>query len=94
MMHAVALHLGLQLYASSSLKEKRSVIKSVKHRLRNRFNVSLAEVGGLDSWKQADLVVLTVASDRASLDSEVNAIFNFLNSDVRFEVVEREVEVL
>ena len=56
-----AMHFVLRLEAAQSLKEKRFVVKSVKERLRQRFNVSLAEVGEHDSWRLAELAVVTVA---------------------------------
>ena len=46
-----------------SLKDKRSVVKSLKDRLRERFNVSVAEIDGMESWQRAVVAVATVAGD-------------------------------
>lgn len=87
-----SVQLSLRLYASSSLKEKRFVLSSVKKRLQNRFNLSIAEVGGQDSWREADLGIALVTQDKAQADSTVEAITRFLDSDGRFEIVHRLVE--
>lgn len=59
----------LQLFEARSLKEKRRVVKSLKDRLRNRFNVSVAETGYQDSWQRAELTASVVATDRRRAES-------------------------
>ena len=54
----------LAVYEATSLKDKRRVVKSVVARLRNEFNVSVAEVGQLDSQRAAVVAAVTVSSDR------------------------------
>lgn len=56
--------LELNIPTSNSLKEKRRVVKSVIARLRNEFNVSVAEIDSLDSWRSAVVAAVTVSSDR------------------------------
>jgi hypothetical protein len=56
--------LELSIPTANSLKDKRGVIKSVVARLRNEFNVAVAEVGMLDSWRTGTIAVVTVSSDR------------------------------
>ena len=91
-MRITSLSITLRLHVSGSLKDKRLVVKSVKQRLRNKFNVAVAEVGELESWRTARLGVVTVGGQQAQVDREIDAITRFLDSDVRFEMVEREVE--
>jgi uncharacterized protein YlxP (DUF503 family) len=54
----------LHLAACRSLKDKRHVLKSLKDRLHNRFNVSAAETAHHDLWQRAELTVCVVATDR------------------------------
>lgn len=56
--------LELTVPAANSLKDKRQVIKSLIARLRNEFNVSVAEVDHLDLWQSAVVAVVTVSSDK------------------------------
>jgi len=55
----------LHLAACQSLKDKRHVIKSLKDRLHNRFNVSAAETDHHDLWQRAELTVCVVSTDRS-----------------------------
>jgi uncharacterized protein YlxP (DUF503 family) len=56
--------LELSIPSANSLKDKRRVIKSVAARLRNEFNISVAEVDMLDSWRTATIAAVTVSSDK------------------------------
>ncbi len=57
--------LELDIPASHSLKDKRSVLKSLAARVRRDFNVSIAEVDGQDTWQRATLGIVCVSSDAA-----------------------------
>ena len=59
----------LHLAACRSLKDKRHVLKSLKDRLHNRFNVSAAETAHHDLWQRAELTVCVVATDRGHVES-------------------------
>jgi uncharacterized protein YlxP (DUF503 family) len=58
------LTLEIRVEHSHSLKDKRHVVKSLKERLRQKFNVSVAEIDGQDLWQRSVVAVVTVASDR------------------------------
>jgi uncharacterized protein YlxP (DUF503 family) len=87
------MYIQLRLHDSSSLKEKRHVLRSVKDRLRQRFNVALAEVGAHDEWRNAELGIVSVAGERRELDKIVEKISYFLDGDGRFDIVHRELEI-
>lgn len=54
----------LQLYGCHSLKDKRSILQSLKAALRNGLNVAVAETGHQDAWQRAEIACTTVASER------------------------------
>ena len=54
----------LHLAACHSLKEKRHIVKSLKDRLHQRFNVSAAETDHHDLWQRAELSAVVVSNDR------------------------------
>ena len=60
--------------SSHSLKEKRHVVKSLKDRLRDRFNVAVSEIDGLDSWQHAVVAAVTVSSDRVFAEKVLAAV--------------------
>jgi len=59
------LTLTLRLPGNSSLKGKRRVIKSISARLRQEYNISVAEVDALDQWQEAVLGIASVSSSAA-----------------------------
>lgn len=59
----------LALPGCSSLKEKRSVVRSIRDRLRSRFNVSVAETGLQDVRDRAELSIALVSSDGRQAES-------------------------
>lgn len=68
--------LTLEIYVehSHSLKEKRHVVKSIKDRLRERFNVAVAEIDHLDSWQASLVAVVTVSNDRVHAEQVLQAV--------------------
>jgi uncharacterized protein YlxP (DUF503 family) len=77
----------LEVFGCQSLKQKRSVVRSLKERLRNRFNVSVAETGHTDLWQRAELTACTVSSDRSRVDSILDSADRFVSSDPRARVI-------
>ena len=59
----------LHLASCQSLKDKRSVLKSLKDRLHQRFNVSVAETAHQDLWQRAELAASVVSTDRHHAES-------------------------
>ena len=85
----------LHIPASQSLKEKRRIIKSIISRLRNQYNISIAEVDDYDLWQMATLGISCVSNSRQHVDEMINKILNFI---VQFypdvEVVDHEIEIM
>jgi uncharacterized protein YlxP (DUF503 family) len=68
------LTLELRLEDSHSLKEKRHVVESLKTRLRNKFNVAVAEIDYQDLWQRAALAAVTVSSDHAHAEKVLQSV--------------------
>ena len=68
------LTLEIHVEESHSLKEKRHVVKSLKERLRERFNVSIAEIDFLDSWQHSVVAAVTVSNDRVHAEQILQAV--------------------
>ena len=82
----------LHLQGIRSLKEKRSIVKSVIGRLKSRFNASLAEVGHLDSKNSAVIAMTMVSNETSLIDQQFDAIISFMQKDGRFYLGEVERE--
>lgn len=63
------------------------VVKSLKDRIRNRFNVSVAETDHQDVWTRAELTAAVVAGDRRQTDSILDRVDHFVDSDGRALIV-------
>jgi uncharacterized protein len=62
------LTLEIRIEAAHSLKDKRQVVRSMKDRLRNSFNISVAEIDVTDLWQRATLGVVSISSSRDYLE--------------------------
>ena len=83
---------NLHLPGIFSLKEKRSIVKSVIGRLQSRFNASISEVDRNDSKEVAVLGVSIIGNDTVFIDTQLDSIAAFMRRDGRFYLcnVERE----
>jgi uncharacterized protein len=68
------LTLELRIEHAHSLKEKRHVVRSLKDRLQNRHNVSIAEIDFQDLWQRALLAAVTVSSERLQAEQVLDAV--------------------
>lgn len=78
----------LEVVGARSLKEKRRVVKSLKDRLRNRFNVSVAETAHQDLWQRAEITVAVVAGDRAHADRLLQQVDAFVAADPGARIID------
>jgi uncharacterized protein len=83
----------LHLQGVSSLKEKRSIVKSLIGRLKSRFNVSVSEVDHQDSKTSAVIGIAVVSNNGRFVNEQLDKIIDFMRKDGRFYLgtVEREV---
>ena len=84
----------LHLDACQSLKDKRRVIKSVKDRLHNKFNVSVAETGHHDRWQRAELSCCVVSNERRHCESVLSAADNILSNHPEARILDSTTSYL
>ncbi len=80
--------------ASDSLKAKRMVLNSLKQRLQNKFNVSVAEVDHNDLLQRAVIGVAMVANEKRFLDQAMSQILSFIDLQDDIDVVDHCIEIL
>jgi uncharacterized protein YlxP (DUF503 family) len=88
------LTLDLHFPGARSLKDKRQALRSLETRIRNRFNVSLAEVEHQDLWQRARLAVVSVNTDHVHLESTLQKVADEAGSARDIELVDSHVEML
>ncbi|MCG8588297.1 MAG: DUF503 domain-containing protein [Proteobacteria bacterium] len=89
-----ALLVEIRVHGSQSLKAKRGVVQSIKQRVRNRFNLAVAEVGGQETWQRALLGISGVSSDARSLRRTLERAVEFIEDLHLAEVTGSEVELV
>lgn len=77
-MHIGTCTIGLYIPIAGSLKEKRQVVKSLLARVRNKFNVSIAEVDGQDRLQNAVLGVACVSNSMEYAHGQLEAVVRFI----------------
>ena len=87
-------HLDLVLPQGSSLKGKRQVIKSLVTRVRDKFNVSISEVGGHDLWQRARVGICLIGTDKRFVNSSLDKVLDYIEGLGLLEVVSSDVEFL
>ncbi|MBM3215591.1 DUF503 domain-containing protein [Candidatus Poribacteria bacterium] len=93
-MHVGVCTIAFEVHASDSLKAKRQVVRSIKDRVRHRFNVSIAEVGDLDSHTDAELGIAYVSNDVRHLNSVMDKIVNYIEDEFPISVSGVDMELL
>jgi uncharacterized protein YlxP (DUF503 family) len=85
----------LRLPENASLKGKRQVVKSLTTRIRNRYNVSIAEIDNLESWQIASLGISCVSNSNNHANEMLSKVMGFIRgSRLDAEVLDWEVELL
>jgi len=88
------LQIDLFIGQSDSLKAKRYVISSIKDRIKNKFNVSIAEVGNNDKWQRATLGLAMVANEKKILEQTFSKILNFMDDNDQVEILDHQIEII
>jgi uncharacterized protein YlxP (DUF503 family) len=74
----------LHLHGINSLKEKRSIVKSLLGRLKSRFNISIAEVDHQDQKTSAVVGIAVISNDTRFINKQFDSIIDFMRGDGRF----------
>jgi hypothetical protein len=88
-----SLRVRLLIREARSLKDKRQVVRSIKDRLRNEFNISVAEVEAQDHRQLAVLGIALVGNESRQVRSTLDQIVEALRSHPVAELLEFDVEV-
>lgn len=85
--------LELHIPEASSLKRKRQVIQSLIKRLRNSFNVSVAEIGCQDLWQRSELAVAAVCQNSSRADRLMEQLHSFVERENRVNIISSKMDM-
>lgn len=94
MMQIGYMSLRIKIYDVFSLKEKRSVVKSLIERLKHKFNISVCEGGENDILQLSVIGIVFISNERRHIESTAENIIKFMENDGRFEIISISREVL
>jgi uncharacterized protein YlxP (DUF503 family) len=86
--------LSIYIPHSHSLKEKRAVVRKLIDRMRARFKMHIAEVGGQDTWQRTQLGFAVVGAEAQVVESIADEVVKSIESTVEGQVVAIDREVL
>lgn len=85
--------LKIHIPGSQSLKDKRSILKSMMARLQKQFNISIAEVDDHDIWRIATIGIACVSNHSNRVEEVLDGIICVINRDYpTIEIIEKEME--
>ncbi len=93
-MWIAVVRLDLLIPGSRSLKDRRQAVRSLKERLRHRFDVACSEVGDLESWNRASLGLAAVSNEKALLQDIVSEISRYAQNDPNAQITGIETDYL
>jgi uncharacterized protein YlxP (DUF503 family) len=85
--------ISLHIPESGSLKSKRWVLRRIKDRVRNKFNVSIAEIDDFDLWQRATLGVAVVSKDGRFADQVIAKVIDLIESDGNAQVIDIQTDL-
>lgn len=88
------LNLDLIIHDSQSLKAKRGRVKKILSRIKNTFEVTVAEVGSQDKWQRAEIGVAAIGNDRAVINQRLDHVLNFVDAMGTAEVIDNTIELI
>jgi len=86
--------LRLVLHDVFSLKEKRSIIKRLTGRVREKFPIAIAEVGDLDVWQRSRIGFAVVGNDRAFVNEALDKIIDYIERLYLADVADQQIEII
>jgi uncharacterized protein len=85
--------IDLRIRGNDSLKGKRSVVRKIKGRVKNTFNVSIAEVEDLDKLQRIGLGVALVSNDASYVHSTLSKVVNFIDHLYVADIIDYHIEI-
>jgi hypothetical protein len=86
--------LRFHLHGNHSLKDKRRILRSIKDRLKNNFNISIAEIGDQDVWQNLHLGIAAVSSDGRYLEGLLRQVVESIDNMHLAEMTDCQMQTL
>ena len=95
MMHIGVCQIEMRIPESHSLKDKRHVVKSIISQVRNKFEISIAEIEHQDNWQIASLGIAYVSNDARHANEVLSRVVGYLQeSRIEAEMLDYSIEII
>ena len=86
----------IDLYSDQfhSLKDKRQVISSIKERLRNKFNIAIAETAFQDLWQKAQFSIVSIGNSKRLLENLFRRVEEIIVADYSIQITEIRIQYI
>jgi uncharacterized protein YlxP (DUF503 family) len=82
------------LFDSDSLKDKRKIINSIKERVKNKFNVSISEIGENDNYKRGIVGISYISNNSKVANQVLSKIVDYIEDSFYIEINNYEIEII
>ena len=82
------------IHGNHSLKGKRRIVRTLKDRLKNKFNISVAEIGDQDIWQSLHIGIVTVNSDPKYLEGQVIKVVDTIEKMHLAEITDYQTQII
>jgi len=90
-----ALRIEMLITEGNSLKDKRRILNRLKARVKNKFNVSIAEVDDMDKWRKTVIGIAAVSNGKDHLSSYLDNIMNFIRGETdKIRILDYSMEIM
>jgi len=76
------------------LKGKRRIVSAIKNRVKNKFNVSVAEVDDQDEWQRLHLGIAAIGGNEFNLDGLLSQVVNFIDAMGLAEMTGHQIKLI
>jgi hypothetical protein len=83
-----------KLYGVNSLKEKRSIVKSIINRIKKKFNISIAEIDYNDSHLWAQIGFSIIGNDSRRVNSKLDKVLNMADDLGLAQIADTQIEII
>ena len=80
--------------SSGSLKEKRFVLKSLKDRLKNKYNISVAEIDFQDKWQRSIIGIAAIGNEQSHVQQYLQQIFQYMDNSEFYEIISYQFDYI
>lgn len=92
-MKVLVMRVKLRAVWVHSLKEKRMIVKSVTQKLKNKFNVSVAEIEDQDIHQSIVIGIVSICGSNAICDSTIEKMLEFIENNTDAEMIDSEIVI-